>query len=185
MFQTSVRVRPCSERCSFDSLGRSTTTEPSLTETRICGFSTRVSSDLPLLTETVWSATVTVTPLGVLTGSLPILLMGSPNVTHDLATEACLGCLLTGHDAMRRRENDDAQAAQDARDLGLAGVDPKSGLADPAQTGEGFTPRALRLEGNVQLLTLLRGGDIEGGDVPLFLEDTRDLHPNAGRGNRH
>src|SRR5438445_6061409 len=100
MFQTSVRVRPCNERCSFDSLGRSTMTLPSLTETRIAEFSTRVSSDLPLLTETVWSETVTVTPVGILTGSLPILLMGSPNVTHDLATEARLGCFLTGHDAM-------------------------------------------------------------------------------------
>src|SRR3981081_2972820 len=111
MFQTSVRVRPCNERCSFDSLGRSTRTVPSLTETRICGFSTRVSSDLPLLTDTVWSATVTVTPLGILTGSLPILLMGSPNVTHDLATEAALGCLLAGHDALRRRAHHDATAS--------------------------------------------------------------------------
>src|SRR5438128_791263 len=110
MFHTSVRVRPCSERCSFDSLGRSTTTLPSLTETRISEFSTRVSSDLPLLIATVWSETVTVSPLGILTGSLPILLLGSPNVTHDLATEARLGCFLTGHDAMSRRENDDSKA---------------------------------------------------------------------------
>src|SRR3982074_351354 len=130
MFQTSVRVRPCRERCSFDSLGRSTTTVPSLTETRICEFSTRVSSDFPLLTDTVWSATVTVTPLGILTGSLPILLIGSPNVTHDLAAEACLGCLLTGHDAMRGRQDHDPESSEHPRDLGLAGVHPQPGLAD-------------------------------------------------------
>src|SRR6266850_1759505 len=165
MFQTSVRVRPCSERCSFDSLGRSTTTLPSLTEMRIAEFSTRVSSDVPLLTETVWSATVTVTPLGILTGSLPILLMGSPNVTHDLATEARLGRFLAGHDAMGRRENDDAQAAQDTRDLGLAGVDAQPGLADSAQPGQRLAPRRLRLEGDVELLTLLDRGDVVGGDV--------------------
>src|SRR6266852_1350485 len=132
MFQTSVRVRPCSERCSFDSLGRSTTTVPSLTETRIDGFSTRVSSDLPLFTDTVWSATVTVTPLGILTGSLPILLMGSPNVTHDLATEARLGCFLTGHDAMRGREDHDPQPAEHARDLD---ADPRRGDRHPRMAG--------------------------------------------------
>src|SRR5207237_8800739 len=106
MFHTSVRVRPCNERCSFDSVGRSTRTLPSLTVTRIAEFSTRVSSDLPLLTETVWSETVTVTPVGILTGSLPILLMGSPNVTQDLATEASLGCFLNVLVAMRRRAKD-------------------------------------------------------------------------------
>src|SRR5712691_4538241 len=161
MFQTSVRVRPCSERCSFDSLGRSTTTVPSLTETRIDGFSTRVSSDLPLLTDTVWSATVTVTPLGILTGSLPILLMGSPNVTHDLATEARLGCFLTGHDAMRGREDHDPQPA------------------------ERLAPRRLGLERDVELLTLLNRRDVVGGDIPLFLEDARDLDANPRRGDRH
>src|SRR5207237_9459542 len=76
MFQTRVRVKPCSDRCSFDSLGRSPTTAPSLPETRICGFRLRLSSDLPLVTTTVWSETVTVTPLGLLPGRLPILLMG-------------------------------------------------------------------------------------------------------------
>src|SRR5260370_14601021 len=185
MFETRGRVRRWRERCSFDSLGRSTTTLPSWTETRICGLSTRVSSDLPLLTETVWSKTVTVTPLGILTGSLPILLMGSPNVTHDLAAQARLGCFLTGHDAMRRRENDDTQAAQDTRDLGLAGVHAQPGLADPAQPGEGLAPRRLRLEGDVELLTLFRRGDVVGGDIAFLLEDARDLHPDARRRDRH
>src|SRR5712691_3903287 len=120
MFQTSVRVSPCRDRCSFDSLGRSTRTVPSLIETCISGLSWRVSSVLPLFTDTVWSWTVTVTPLGILTGSLPILLMGSPNVAHDLAAEAGLGCFLTGHDAMRGREDHDPQPAEHARDLGLA-----------------------------------------------------------------
>src|SRR4029077_18546518 len=185
MFHTSVRVRPCSERCSFDSLGRSTTTAPSFTETRIDALSTRVSSDLPLLTDTVWSATVTVTPLGILTGSLPILLMGSPNVTHDLATEARLGCFLAGHDAVRGRQDHDPQPTEHARDLGLAGIDAQPGLADPAQSGQRLAARRLGLEGDVELLTLLRRGDVVGGDVTLFLEHARDLHPDTGCRNRH
>src|ERR1700682_5121021 len=160
-------------------------TVPSLTETRMAGFITRVSSDLPLLTETVWSATVTVTPLGILTGSLPILLMGSPNVTHDLATEPRLGCLLTGHHAVRGRQDHDAETAEHARDLGLAGVDPQSGLADPAQPGEGLAPRTLRLGGDGGLLTRLDSGDVIGGDVAFLFQDARDLHPDAGRRDRH
>src|ERR1700730_7701898 len=160
-------------------------TVPSLTETRIAGFITRVSSDLPLLTETVWSATVTVTPLGILTGSLPILLMGSPNVTHDLATEARLGCLLTGHDAVRRREDDDAEAAQDAGDLGFAGVHSQPGLADGSQPGERLAPGRLRLEGDVELLPLLGRGHVEIRDITLFFEDARNLHANARRRDRH
>src|SRR5256714_2521694 len=185
MFHTSVRVRPGNERCSFDPLGRSTRTLPSLTETRIAEFSTRVSSDLPLLPETVWSETVPVTPVGILTGSLPILLMGSPNVTHDLATEARLGCFLTGHDAMRRRENDDSEAAQDTRDLGLAGVHAQPGLADAAQPGEGLAPRALRLEGDVELLTLLDGRNVVRRDIAFFFEDARNLDADPRCGDRH
>src|SRR4029077_21069010 len=106
-----------------------------------------VSPDLPLLTETVWSAPVTVTPLGILTGSLPILLMGSPNVTHDLATEARLGCLLTRHHAVRGRQDHDPEPAQHAGDLGLAGVDPQPGLADPTQPSQRLAARRLGLEG--------------------------------------
>src|SRR5204863_10133127 len=75
MFHTSVRVSPCSDRCTFDSLGRSTTTRPSLTETRICGFRFRLNSDLPLVTTTAWPEMLTVTHLRLLTGSLPILLI--------------------------------------------------------------------------------------------------------------
>src|SRR2546425_4012 len=183
MFATRVRVRPCSERCSLDSVGRLTTTVSCSTATRISGWTVRVSSPFWPLTTRVWSRTFTVTPLGILTGSLPIRLI-SPHETQDLAAEARLGCLLTGHDAVRGGQDTHPQPAQDSRDFGLAGVDPQAGLADPAHAGQGLPPGVLGFEDDLQLWRPLRGGRHVVADVALLFQDAGNLHRQLGRRQR-
>src|SRR3989304_6316318 len=59
--------------------------------------------------------------------TLPSLL---PDVTQDFAAEVQLPGLLAGHGPAGSGEDCQAEPAQNARDLGLASVDPQSRLAD-------------------------------------------------------
>ena len=55
---------------------------------------------------------------------------GLPDVGQDFAAELGLAGLGAGHDALAGADDDDAEAAEHARDVGLAGVDAQAGLAD-------------------------------------------------------
>src|SRR5205085_6875412 len=114
-----------------------------------------------------------------------LMLLGSPNVADHLAPEAGLVGLLTGHHAPGRGKDDDAQAAEHARDLGLAGVDAEAGLADPSHPDQGAAAPAFGLEYDVQLLLLVVALDVVGGDVALVPENAGDLHAEAGGRQRH
>src|SRR3972149_6765320 len=61
---------------------------------------------------------------------------GSPDVAEDFAADALLAGVLAGHDALRRREDGNAEAAQDARYLPLLHVDAQPRLAHAADAGE-------------------------------------------------
>ena len=58
---------------------------------------------------------------------------GLPDVREDFAAELGLAGLRAGHDPLAGADDDDAEAAEDPRDVGLAGVDPQAGLADPLE----------------------------------------------------
>src|SRR5205814_1597996 len=74
------------------------------------------------------------TPLGTVTGSLPILLMlYLPNVRQNLAAEALALRFAAGHEARGGRDDGDAKPAEHARHLGLPGVDAEARLRDAAQ----------------------------------------------------
>src|SRR5438309_5056448 len=78
------------------------------------------------------------TPLGIVTGSLPILLIyRSPDICQDLAAEALALGFAAGHEPRGGRDDGDAEAAEHARHLGLPRVDAKAGLGDAAQAGDG------------------------------------------------
>src|SRR5437867_1048673 len=51
------------------------------------------------------------------------------------AAELGLAGLRAGHDPLARADDDDAEAAEDPRDVGLGGVDPEAGLADALEAG--------------------------------------------------
>src|SRR4029450_11243134 len=63
-------------------------------------------------------------------------LVGLPDVREDFAAQLRLARLLAGHDPLAGADDDDAQAAQDARNVGLARIDAQARLADPLEPGD-------------------------------------------------
>src|SRR5438477_6245757 len=133
MLATRVRLRPCSERCTRESVGRSTVMVPSTWLTRIAGGNVRASVPSAPLTLTWLPLNVTSTPGGIVIGILPMRDISSPHVGDHFAAQ--LGALrgASGHQPVRGRDDGDAQAAEDAGDLALARVDAQARPADAAQ----------------------------------------------------
>src|SRR3954449_7685886 len=137
MLLTRVRVSPWSCRCVFCSVGRETTIEPSSRLTVISGWSSRVRVPFGPFTVTRRPSIVTSTVDGTVMGKRPIRDMPRlPDEREDFAAELGLLGLRAGHDPLARADDDDAQPAEHARDVGLAGIHPQAGLADPLQPGD-------------------------------------------------
>src|SRR5216117_123183 len=177
MLLTSVRVRPWSCLWVFCSVGRVTTRLSSSRLTVMSGWSSRVRVPLGPLTVTRRPSIVTSTVEGTAIGRRPIrdMSFGLPDECEDFAAELGLAGLRAGHDALARADDDDAQPAQDARDVGLAGVDPQAGLADPLQPGHDRHLAVDVLEGQVEdeRRAVLLLANV--GDEAFVLEDPGDL----------
>src|SRR5439155_21226848 len=89
----------------------------------------RASAPFGPWTLTVFPSTVTVTPAGMATGSLPIrdIVPPLPDEGDELATGARLPRLAVCHQAFRRAEDRDAEPVPHARNLGRADVAAKTG----------------------------------------------------------
>src|SRR6185437_1627722 len=77
----------------------------------------------------------TSTPLGIWIGSRPMRDMSSsplPDVGEDFAAHAALRALLVSEQTARGRDDRDAQAAENARQVRRLGVYAQARLADPA-----------------------------------------------------
>src|SRR5688572_16047641 len=89
------------------------------------GSKVRESSPLGPFTLTVEPSTVTVTLVGMVTGFLPILDMStSPHQRHDFAANLVRASLLVGHHSLGSRNDGDAQAAPNARQIFRRLVNP-------------------------------------------------------------
>src|SRR3989304_1137780 len=138
MLASSVRVRPCSSRARFSSLGRSTRSTPSSLMMRSSGERSRSSVPLGPLTATWLPATSTETPCGMGMARLPIRDICPPTsagyrlpcVGQDFAAQLRLSGAGAGHDAVAGADDDHAQAAKNTRDIRLGGIDAQAGLAD-------------------------------------------------------
>src|SRR5512146_696401 len=117
----------------------------------------------------------TSTPAGTAMGRRPIRDIGLPDVRQDFAAELGLAGLRAGHDPLAGADDDDAEAAEDARDVRLAGIDPEAGIADPLEAGHDGDLAVDVAERQPQDL----GGPVpflgDLGDEALGLEDPRDL----------
>src|SRR3954454_23075179 len=184
MLLTRVRVSPCRALLWRSSSGRLTSRTPSPCSTTI-GVAT-VWDRVPLgpLTVTSGPSIATSTPDGTATGSLPIRDMlvysfsvsSSPDVGEDFPTHALLVGLAVGQQALARGDDRDAQAAEHLRETRVLGVDPETGLADPADARNRALAVAAVLEGDGERLAHLALGrflHLERGDVALLLEDLR------------
>src|SRR5688572_136500 len=187
MLFTRVRVRPWSCLWVFCSVGRVTTMVPSSWLTDMSGCRARLRVPLGPLTVTWRPSIVTSTADGTGMGRRPIrdMVTRLPDEREDFAAQLRLTRLLAGHDALARADDDDAQAAQHARDLGLACIDAQARLADPLEAGDDRDLPVDVLEGQAQdrgrsVLVL-----VDLGDEALVLEDPRDLTLRPRRRHDH
>src|SRR3954447_24932432 len=183
MLLTSVRVSPWSDLSIFVSVGRTMVMVPSSCSSAMRGGSWRVSDPLGPLTVSTRPSSVTSTPSGTVMGRRPIRDIGLPDVREDLAAQLGLAGLAAGHDPLGRADDDDAEAAEHARDVRLARVHAQAGLADPLEPRDDrhlavdvLQLQAQHLAGAVALLA-------DVGDEAFLHEDPRDLSLGARRGN--
>src|SRR4029079_4596446 len=185
MLFTSVRVRPWRCLWVFCSVGRVTTRLSSSRLTLMSGCSSRVRVPLGPFTVSRRPSIVTSTVEGTAMGRRPIrdMSIGLPDEREDFAAELGLAGLRAGHDPLARADDDDAQAAEDPRDVGLAGVDPEAGLADPleARHHRALAFGALEWEPHDESRALLLLADV--GDEALVHEDAGDLALGPRRGH--
>src|SRR5688572_17826056 len=130
MLAISVRVRPCSARCSARSVGRVTSSWPSSCLTSM----TRAlrSSRLPRgpATRTTSGSIVTETVSGTGIGFLPMRDIGLPDLGDDLAADARLARVVAGHHAARRGQDRGAHAAEHLGDVLRVDVGPLARARD-------------------------------------------------------
>src|SRR4051794_34724187 len=186
MFDTSVRLRPCSERFSRSSSGRSTSsveTPPSPVSRRTVIAPGMVRLRVPLgpLTTTSAPLMVTSTPGGTLIGDLPMRDMGGslPDVAEDFAADLALARLTVGHQSLTGGQDSHSEATEDARHGVALAVDPQAGGGDAPQPGDGAGAVGGVLHRDGQHIAGTGGGrrNGEARDVALLLEDRgeRDL----------
>src|SRR5947209_18367764 len=117
MFAISVRVSPCSARCSPRSVGRVTRISPSTCSTLMSRGTRSDSSPFGPLTVTRSGSIATVTPDGTAMGCLPIRDMALPDPSHDLAADALAPGDVSGHHSPRGGDDGRAHPALDPRDV--------------------------------------------------------------------
>src|SRR5271165_1240832 len=174
-----ARVMPHMARARFSSLCGWTCTAPASIEIDTSSGAVNLSSPFAPLTAIVWPSTLAVTPEGMGTGFLPIRDMaqfrffGGPSEdgAEDFAADIVLAGGVISHDALRRRDDRDAEAVADARH----GVDSRINA----------TAR-LRYALNLELRSAIAviGGRI-AADVAFRLEHVEDLLAKGGAGCRH
>src|SRR5215211_6447814 len=149
MLATSERVSPCRALCSARSIGRDLRSERSPR-----GPATRTTS----------GSIVTVTPVGMGMGFLPIRLMTRlPDLRHDLAADARLARIVARHDALRGRHDRRAHAAQDLRDVLGVDVRPPPGAGDPLEARDDGRAVVSVLEPDVD--PVARGAALRGAHL--------------------
>src|SRR4029077_4477073 len=200
MFASSERESPWIAFACWVSFARTTVNVPSARSTFTSGWNVRRSSPFGPFTETCWPFTVTSTPLGSVTGSLPMRLMSSsplPHVRQDLAAEGLALGLAAGHQARGGRDDRDAQAAEDPWHLGLARVDAQAWPADPPDPRDrgGLAADVLQLHHELRAggehFTLLRRLPLAcrlrrvAADEPLGFQDPGDLDLHPARRDHH
>src|SRR3954449_3014192 len=187
MLATSVRVRPCSERCGPRSVGRVTVTTPSSRLTVISRGIACSSDPLGPFTPTRPGPMSISTPAGRGMGALPIrLIAGLPDEAEHFAANAAL-CGLTACDHADGGGHDrGTEAAEHFRQAIGLGVDAATGLRDALDALDDASTVVSVLQRDrehVERLLAARNG--EGLDVALVQEQAGDLDLELGAGHGH
>src|SRR5665213_1092709 len=155
-----VRDMPHAERARLVSFTGSTVILPSAKVTCTSSLARNDSSPFGPLTETVWPLTFAVTPFGTATDFLPIRDIAtrssspktsSPNHLEHAAEHLAADVLIAGlgirHDALRRRQDGDAETVGDARNVLHRGVNATARPRNPLDfTNNRLTVVVLQLD---------------------------------------
>src|ERR1043165_3012623 len=188
LFATSARMRPCSERDFPSSSPRLNCTTLSLTSTPMPGTTAVDSEPFGPFTVRVFPSWRTSTPFGSGIGFFPIRDMGLslPDLAEDLAADAALGRLVAREDALRRRDDGEAEAAEYARDLLLVAVDAAARARDAVDAVDDrlAVGRVFEVDPQRPLRFFLVRERVVA-DEALALEDAGDLHLQLRGGELH
>src|ERR1022692_884530 len=178
MLAISDRDRPCRARISPSSLGLVTVIDPSAWVTSIGAATSRLRLPFGPFTTTSRPLMVTSTPPGTATGMRPIRDMADslPDVGEDFSAYALLVRRLVGHQAARRGDDRDAEAAEHPRQVVLARVHPQARLGHPLEPGNRALAGRPELERDHEALADFGILHAPARDVALLLEDLRDMH---------
>src|SRR3990172_783477 len=152
---------------------------------RMSWWNSRCSSPLGPRTVTEVPSICTWTEGGTGTGCLPMRdmpVVHLPDIAEHFATHLLAPGLLPGHDALRRREDGDAQPAVHAGDLPLLDVDAQAGLAHALEPVQQRLPAlgVVEVDTNEPTWPFLEG--LEVANEAFVLEHLRDgaLHFGGG-----
>src|SRR5271166_1168905 len=188
-----ARVMPHMARARFSSLCGWTCTAPASIEIDTSSGAVNLSSPLAPLTAIVWPSTLAVTPEGMGTGFLPIRDMtqfrffGGPSEdgAEDFAADIVLAGGVVGHDALRRRDNRDAEAVADARHCVDGRIDAAARLRHALDLADDrLVVEIFQLDLELRAAIAVIGGRI-AADVAFGLEHIEDLLAKGGAGRRH
>src|SRR5215210_287100 len=176
MFAISVRVSPWSARSSPRSVGRSTTSSPSLCSTFIRTGTACTSSPSGPMTCTRPGASETLTLSGTRMGCRPIRLMTRlPDERDHFAADTALGGGALRDQPIRRGQDGGAHAAEDARQALLLRVDAAAGLGDPLEVADDPLAVLAVLQVDDEGVEGFAAPHLEVADIALLLEDPGDL----------
>src|SRR5215471_2780302 len=181
---SNARARPCSARCS--SLSRIAFSTPSFCSSLICAGTSTLSLPLGPCTSTLPPATGLIfTPEGTGIGLRPIRDIVSlsfsqnfrlPDFAKNFAAEIRLAGSATGHHALWRGENADAQPANDGTDFARAEIVALAGARNALHAGDDAAAVRRVLQEDAQgLAGLVLVHHFVGGDIALFLENAGDF----------
>src|SRR6201987_3170166 len=188
MFAISGRGRPCSARTEPSSLGRVTLMTPSSRTTSMGSATVWLSVPLGPCTVTSRPSMGTCTPLGMVTGSRPILDIAAPplpDVGEDFPAHAALLGLLVGQQPARRGDDRHAEAAEYPGQAVLLRVHAQAGLGHPLDAGDRTLALVPELQGDHEVLADFGVFHPPGCDVSLLLEELLDAGLDLGELHTH
>src|SRR5215813_8114990 len=149
MLAISVRDSPCSARTGPSSFGLLTLMTPSSRTTSMGSATVCCRVPFGPCTVTWRPSMVTCTPLGMVTGSRPILDIAAPplpDVGEDFPAHAALLGLLVGQQPAGGGDDGHAESAEHPGQFVLLRVDPQARLGHPLDAGDGALARVAVLE---------------------------------------
>src|SRR4051812_8286482 len=156
MLLTSARLKPCNDFACASSPSRLTTIWPSATLRLVRLGNSQSSLPFGPSTKIFCPFTSTFTLGGMAIGCFPIRDINLPDVAEQFSAEVFLAGLHVGHDAFRRRNDGDAEAAAHARDFRGADILAQTGFADAFQAFDDAL-LALVFQADLELLGRLVG----------------------------